>query len=170
MARCPNCNYALVLLSHRRKYKCAKCGKLFWQKEIDVKEFQEFNKRERKNDKEKVLGKTDKSKQIKLSRFMRKENQRAYRENHREEYNTEKREYWASNHEHLLVKRRENYQMQKAKILAQQALYRQNHKTEVRIKYLRDAQKELALKIFESRLNNAYNLQLQQLLPAILLS
>jgi hypothetical protein len=29
------------------KYKCAQCGKLWKQKDIDLKEFQEWNKRER---------------------------------------------------------------------------------------------------------------------------
>jgi len=47
MPRCPNCFYELVLLEKRRKYKCAKCGKLFPQKEIDDKEFRERNKKRR---------------------------------------------------------------------------------------------------------------------------
>ena len=47
MPRCPNCNYKLVLIEHRRKYKCAKCGKLFSQKEIDDKEFRELNNKRR---------------------------------------------------------------------------------------------------------------------------
>ena len=47
MPRCPNCSYKLVLLSSRPKYKCALCSKLYPKKEIEVKEFQEFNKRRR---------------------------------------------------------------------------------------------------------------------------
>ena len=47
MPRCLKCNYKLVLLEDRRKYKCAKCGKLFPQKEIDDKEFRELNKGEK---------------------------------------------------------------------------------------------------------------------------
>jgi len=43
MAKYLNCNYALVLLEHCRKYKCDKCGKLFLQLEIDTKEFVEWN-------------------------------------------------------------------------------------------------------------------------------
>lgn len=176
MPRCPNCNYELVLLSHRRKYKCAKCGRLFPQKEIEIKEFQEYNKRQRQEEKDRIeqelrQNKEQKPKISKEERLTRsREAQKKFREENREEYNAKKKEYWASNHKHLLIKRRENYQKKKAKILTQQALYHQNHKIEVRIKYLRDAQKELALKIFENRLNNAYNLQLQQLLPTILLS
>jgi len=175
MSRCPNCNYELVLLQHRRKYKCAKCGKLFAQKEIETKEFQEWNKRQREEEKERIKKELRQSKEKpKLSKEEKlaksREVQRKFREENREEYNQTKREYWASNKEHLQQKRRENYNKQKAKILAQQALYRQNHKIEVRIKYLRDAQKELALRIFENRLNNAYNSILGSCLPTILLS
>src|SRR3989344_5493006 len=52
MPRCPNCSYKLVLLSSRPKYKCALCSKLYPKKEIEVKEFQEFNKRRRIEDAE----------------------------------------------------------------------------------------------------------------------
>src|SRR3989344_3211520 len=52
MPRCPNCSYKLVLLSSRPKYKCALCSKLYPEKEIEVKEFQEFNKRRRIEDAE----------------------------------------------------------------------------------------------------------------------
>ena len=52
MPRCPNCSYILVLLERRGKYKCAKCGKLYPQKEIDDKEFREHNKRQKERDKD----------------------------------------------------------------------------------------------------------------------
>jgi len=52
MSRCPNCSYKLVLLSSRPKYKCALCSKLYPKKEIEIKEFQEFNKRRRLEDTE----------------------------------------------------------------------------------------------------------------------
>tara|TARA_Y100000034_G_scaffold136916_1_gene217088 strand:+ start:15217 stop:15411 length:195 start_codon:yes stop_codon:yes gene_type:complete len=54
MAHCPNCNYTLALLEHRRKYKCAKCGKLFSQIDIDNKEFVEWNKERRAEEKKKI--------------------------------------------------------------------------------------------------------------------
>ncbi|MFH1332681.1 MAG: hypothetical protein ABIH53_00385 [archaeon] len=47
MARCPNCSYELVLLQRNRKCKCAVCGKLYPQKEVENREFREQNKRER---------------------------------------------------------------------------------------------------------------------------
>lgn len=52
MAVCPKCSYALVLLEHRNKYKCALCSRLFSQKEIDDREFKEWNKRQRTLDAE----------------------------------------------------------------------------------------------------------------------
>ena len=52
MPRCPNCSYKIVLLSSRPKYKCALCSKLYPKKEIEIKEFQEFNKRRRLEDTE----------------------------------------------------------------------------------------------------------------------
>lgn len=54
MPRCPNskCNYPLVFLEARGKYKCPLCGKLYIQKEIDSGEFQRFNDQQKKKDKE----------------------------------------------------------------------------------------------------------------------
>src|SRR3989344_6861893 len=52
MPCCQNCSYKLVLLSSRPKYKCALCSKLYSKKEIEIKEFQEFNKRRRIEDME----------------------------------------------------------------------------------------------------------------------
>ncbi|MBI2110212.1 hypothetical protein HYT51_00320 [Candidatus Woesearchaeota archaeon] len=47
MSICQNCNYELVLLSHRQKYKCSLCSKLYSKKEIKNREFREWNKRQR---------------------------------------------------------------------------------------------------------------------------
>lgn len=50
MVICPNCSYKLVLLQHRIKYKCALCSRLYLQKEIEAKEFREWNQRLRELD------------------------------------------------------------------------------------------------------------------------
>src|SRR3989344_5134948 len=55
MQRCPNCSYQLVLLSHRPKYKCAFCSNLYSQKEIDFKDFQEWNINQRQIDKQNII-------------------------------------------------------------------------------------------------------------------
>ena len=44
---CPNCAYLLVLLARRGKYKCAKCGKLFLQKDIESNDFREWDKKQK---------------------------------------------------------------------------------------------------------------------------
>lgn len=92
---CSFCNYSFVLLEHRRKYKYAKCGRLFPQKEIETKEFQDWNKKQRQEEKEKLA----RSREV----------QRKFREGNREGYNTNKREYWAKNKKHILEKREQNY-------------------------------------------------------------
>ncbi len=51
--------------------------------------------------------------------------------------------------EHLLKKRKENYEANKAEKLKQQVVYRQNNKILRRINHLRFEQKLLALKLFE---------------------
>ena len=47
MPRCPKCSYKLVLLSNRPKYKCALCSKLYPEKEIELRDFLEWNKQQR---------------------------------------------------------------------------------------------------------------------------
>src|SRR3989338_8033091 len=48
--QCPNCNYSLVLLTNRGKYKCSLCSGLFPQMEIENKNFREWNKRQKEVD------------------------------------------------------------------------------------------------------------------------
>ena len=44
------CSFKLVLLPYRPRYKCAKCGRLFSQKEIENKSFRQWNEKERELD------------------------------------------------------------------------------------------------------------------------
>ena len=53
--RCPNCSYVLVLLSNRWKYKCSKCGRLFYQREAEDKTFRDWNKKQREMDKHNLI-------------------------------------------------------------------------------------------------------------------
>jgi len=171
MPRCANCNYELVLLEYRRKYKCAKCGRLFLQSEIDTKDFREQNKKEREQSRKQYKKETsDDYNARKAIPKIIEQLKNPKIEKTREEYNQAKREYWAKNKTHLQQKRKENYERQKLRILSTQALYRQNHKIEIRIKHLRDTQKALAvtkLKLGEIRV---YNTEFDNLLPTILLS
>ena len=47
MSRCPKCSYKLILLSNRPKYKCALCSKLYPEKEIELRDFLEWNKQQK---------------------------------------------------------------------------------------------------------------------------
>ena len=72
MPICPHCSYKLVLLSRRPKYKCALCSRLYSQKLIDNKEFQEWNLRERKSDRHLFIKEElDKLKQKEWSNLMK---------------------------------------------------------------------------------------------------
>ena len=157
MPRCPNCNYLLVLLEHRRKYKCAKCSKLFSQREIDDAEFREWNKKRRQEEKEQIekeLQEIVKSSNKKLTKEELHEKklilQRKWNEKNREYINEYKRKYWAKHHDKLLAKRKENYEKRKPEILEQQKEYRQNNPEKNRLKHLRDTQKKIAGRKFES--------------------
>ena len=92
MARCIKCSYLLVLLPKRNKYKCSKCGSLFPQREIDNKEFREWDKRQRLLDLEKIKQekkpRIKRKPRIKLSEEERKrrarESAKRWRKNNRE--------------------------------------------------------------------------------------
>ncbi len=170
--RCPNCNYTLVLLPKRAKYKCPKCSRLYTQKEIELKDFVDFNKRERKNDKEALTEKSGKQKP--LTDFEKKQNklacQRRWRENNRTEYNRKKRVYWEMNKINLLEKRKENYNRRKAEVKEQQRLYRLRNVTLRRINHLRTEQKLLAQHFFEFEYIKPYNADFREGFPTLALS
>ncbi len=139
MPRCPNCFYELVLFEKRRRYKCAKCSKLFPKREIEDKEFVEWNKKRKKelkdNLKRKKLSEEEKKKRARevrrrwrlnhpiIDREKFRARQREYYSKNKDELNTKKREYWARNREHLLEKRRENYKKKKHLFHAQEKVY-----------------------------------------------
>src|SRR3989344_8395666 len=104
MSKCPNCYYELVLLEKRRKYKCAKCGKLFPQHDIEVKEFHEFNKRQKKFDREEIFGKPQH--QTKLTEFEKKQRRKEYYEKNKDKLLKHKADYYESNRNTLVEKSR----------------------------------------------------------------
>lgn len=99
MPRCPNCFYELVLLGKRRKYKCAKCGRLFPQREIDDKEFREQNKKRRIGAK------------VKMKKEARKEYRKKYNEKNPDKVRKWAREYYERNKNkpEFIKKKRENH-------------------------------------------------------------
>lgn len=59
MSRCPNCNYELVYLQHRRKYKCPKCSKLFSEKEIHLREHHKDLEKDREEARKRYIKETN---------------------------------------------------------------------------------------------------------------
>lgn len=156
MPRCPNCFYELVLLEKRRKYKCAKCSKLFPQKEIDANEFKGFSKREKILDKERTEKDIQEMKELvkqlkpKLSEKEKKIREKKYRKKNSEKYNRIAREYWAKHKERLTKERSERYYKNHTINLVQQKVYRENNKVLRQINALRWQQKEITLQILEN--------------------
>ncbi len=139
MLRCPNCSYKLVLLSSRPKYKCALCSKLYPQKEIEVKEFQEFNKRRRIEDAEKFdkeykehlarIREIKKSLKILFTGFSKtpKEYRKEYYEKNKEKIRQLNREWRLRNREYDL-KRKQEYGNKNREVLnAKSKLRRQDN-------------------------------------------
>ena len=180
MPTCPNCFYQLVLLKHRGKYKCAKCGRLFFQKEIDTKEFIEMNKRQREADKKALNNKPKK-----LTESERKQNQLASSKKWREanpekikEYKLKNKQacqkYYENNKEKFLTKNRK-YRKENGQAIKQRRKNRRLRNVEGarvlnRIGQLRIKQKQLAVQNLEFAYIKAYTPKIQSSLPTLLLS
>jgi predicted RNA-binding Zn-ribbon protein involved in translation (DUF1610 family) len=170
--KCPNCFYSLVLLEHRRKYKCPKCSRLYYQKEIDDREFVAWNKRERQRDSESLTEK--KGKQKVLTDFekkqKRKEYYRAWKEKNPDSYI---RHYRI--HKETILERQKEYRIKNEQLLKDK---RKNKKLQniddfnrlERIKYWRHRQKELAQQFFEFEVIKTYKDEIDESLPTNSLS
>jgi uncharacterized Zn finger protein (UPF0148 family) len=132
MPKCPKCNYTLVLLEKRMKYKCAKCGRLFRQKEIDTKEFAEWNKNERAKEKKAVKDEINranwkryrKANKEKVNAWQREYNKRdyvkarmrKYYDKTREHRNAWQRVWYAKNKDRVLAQKKERHALLKDQI------------------------------------------------------
>ena len=141
MPRCPNCSYKLVLLSSRLKYKCALCSKLFPKKEIEVKEFQESNKRRRIEDLESYekerkehlarIKEIKKSLRLLFNGFSKtpKEYRKGYYEKNKEKIRQLNKE-WRSNNREYDLKRKREYSKKNRKLLNAKAKLRRQDNPE----------------------------------------
>jgi len=169
MPRCPNCQYILVLLPNRRRYKCSKCSRLYPQKQIENKDFREWNRQQRKQDKE-----TPRPRKPKLTE---------------EERNKRRKDYYLSHQKKLLEFSRKHYNKNRNKILARKKVYRQEAKQQyyewrrkyrennrertrllTRISFWRNKQKRLAVQMLENEYYEAYILRIYDSLPTFVLS
>jgi len=181
MPRCPDCNFPLVLREYKRKYKCAKCSKVFSQGIIEDEEFKKKLKREKEVIKKKVgkeikellteerelNAKIRKSKKLtdKEKKQRARDRYKKYFEQNKEKEKQRAMSNWAKNRNEILKRKRETYKKRKAEILTQQKLYRQNNKSLAKVKARRWEQKLLAVRMFENHLEKLYKAQIQSLLP-----
>ncbi|MFH1592728.1 MAG: hypothetical protein ABIB47_05165 [Candidatus Woesearchaeota archaeon] len=134
MPTCPNCSYVLVLLERRLKYKCAKCSRLFPQKQVEAISFRIWNQKQREIDLHTLKLEGLKKKRPRLSAEEKRARNRLYHANNSSKINELKRTRWRANKEEINLKRR---------------LKRSNNRELTRllnrIEYFRTGQKELAL-------------------------
>lgn len=143
MARCIDCGYLLLMIERRRKYKCSRCGGLFFWKTVDDKIFQEWNKTQRIRDEEKI------DEELKLKRkalrprkyvdpHVRKEKLREYSVAHYE-----------ANKDKILLKKKEYRKLKKVELNIKKKEYRYSKIEETRflgrLNYWRQRQKRLAI-------------------------
>ena len=151
MPRCPNCQYILVLLEHRRKYKCAKCSRLYFQKYIENKEFEEYNKRQRILDKENL--KSERKQKTKLSNEEKKLRAKNYRLNHKTEHRVHSQNFYEKNKDKILANKKTYRLNSKIKYNAWRRNYRAEQQDRIRlltrISFWRNKQKKLAVEMLE---------------------
>jgi len=156
--RCQKCNYLLVLLEKRGKFKCAKCGKLFPQKEVEDESFRRWNqKMKEKNENDLKLASrkpklTEEEKKLRDMEYRKKyyeqnkekikESSLKWRDKNREKYLADRRDFWANNKDRLNAKRRREWIQNHDKNLQ-----------EDRIRKLRKKQVKLALNKIKADLN-----------------
>ena len=162
MPRCPNpkCNYPLVFLEARGKYKCPLCGKLYIQKEIDSGEFLKYNEQQKIKDKE-MLKEEYKAKAKELKELKKAIKSMFKKDADKDELKAKAREYYSKNnyrilewHDNWKETNRERFSLTKKK-------WNENNK--VRIKQLETARrhKNLGLNHLNQRLNYLRKKQLK---------
>jgi len=123
MAVCPKCGYMLVLPPKRRRYKCAKCSRLYSQRFIDDREFKRLNQIQRRITKEeteryfdeiwkafRILTRTERKKPNPRKRFSeeeRKQRIKEYRKKNRAKILLWKKKYRERHRDELNAKERQ---------------------------------------------------------------
>lgn len=173
MSTCTNCSYNLVFLSHRQKYKCAKCSRLFKQKDLENREFRRWNERQRILDRENF--KLQRKLRTTLNPEERKQRARLATKkwgvDHRELCRTHSQEYYEKHRDLILVKRKLYRQQTKDQERVWRKAYRQRqiNRTQqlARIHWWRYKQKSLALHYLENNTYEAYTPILQDQPPTL---
>lgn len=142
--RCPNCNFELVFLTYRLRYKCSLCNGVYLQKEIENKSFRNWNIFQRKNDIEALEQEIKSRRRVKLT------------EEERKLRLTESREkYDAKNREKLTLKaklwRQKNKMDYNEWVRSYISKNREKIRINARIRFWRKKQREIALQYSENK-------------------
>jgi len=108
MTVCPKCSYSLVLLEKRRRYKCAKCGRLYMQKPIEDIGFRRWNEKQRE--------------------FTREEAEKELEQLWSEYRNLNNHTWQMLTEEEKLQKKKDYYQKNRAKLLEMSKSWAKNNK------------------------------------------
>ncbi len=158
MIKCPNCFYQLVFLEHRRKYKCAKCSRIFLQTSTELAEFKSWNVKQREVDAHNLSVETRK---VKLTEEEKKARRKQWRLNNLEKCRENSEKYYEINKEAILSKKKLYRQLTKKKSNSWRRNYRKEFaeftRLQSRIDYWKQRQKALAEQISENKLYKAYN-------------
>ncbi|MBI2106561.1 hypothetical protein HYT57_01120 [Candidatus Woesearchaeota archaeon] len=131
MARCIKCNYLLVLLPKRNKYKCPRCSSLFPEKEIDNKEFRIYNQRQRDIDREELEFEIKQYKEEKLKRRLERQKKlqkKLWRQNNNEHYREWKKQHRLKQIEKIRQQDRIQFWRKQQKALVLQRLENEQYK------------------------------------------
>ena len=180
MSRCPNCSYKLVLLSNRPKYKCALCSKLYAIKEIELKDFLEFNKNQRVSDIElhekETIKRNIELKSIKQQlrqlfslKLDKKQYAKEYYQNNKEVIKTKSRQWRLNNLDYDRQRKLDYYYKNQGKIIQKSKSninldVKRLNQTNWRIQYYKTQQKLLALQYLE---NEAYRPQILKFFDSV---
>lgn len=123
--KCQKCNYDLVLLPNRGKYKCALCSKLYFKKEAESKEFRILNQKQRELDE----FNTDVELNQRLNEFKatKKALKLLFKVSERAKSNHRK-DYYLRNKERIKLSKKEYYQKNKDKITQNVKAYQELNK------------------------------------------
>ena len=130
--QCPDCNYSLVLLTNRGKYKCSLCSKLFPQMEIEHKDFREWNKRQKEVDFEDY--KKERQKEIIQSKMIKSGLKELFLGPVKFRIKEHRKGYYLKNRKQIRLGQKEAYLKNRESILEREANYYEQHKAEIKLK------------------------------------
>lgn len=166
--RCPNCNFTLVLLEKRIKYKCPKCSKLYSKLEIDAKNFRKYNKVEREKSRKQYSKESNQNSQAKkiIPKIIEDLNKPRPQKTLDKYYRKNKAKIFAQRKAFRLA----NWQMlnERARLARKKNIVKKRF--DVRLAMLRTKQRRLALEFLKNGVFTAYKPNLDNSLPIMLLS